>query len=141
MPDTYSIYQIPAEEKYSNLLFMTTLDLKFSGDVVYWDNYELVYSGALLPGESQDSLWEKFNINHPADYKGRSMSVSDVVVISREGEQKKAYYVDGIGFKELTDFLPDAELKPSSLIAEEKNKLSQTMKNSRPRKTHNEAER
>ena len=131
MSDTYSIYQIPAEEKYMDLLFMTTLDLKFSGDVVFRDNYELVYSGALLPGESQDSLWEKFNLHHPADYKGRSMSVSDVVVISRDGEQKKAYYVDGIGFKKLTDFLSNAELKPLSVIAAEKSKLSQVKQKSK----------
>ena len=50
----------------------------------------------------------KFNLDHPADFRGHSLSVSDVVVA-----KGKAYYVDTFGFKELKAFkAPEREQKP-----------------------------
>ena len=71
-------------------------------------NYEAVYTGDLEEGTTLDDLYEKFNIDHPADYKGRSMSVSDVVVLHQNGEDK-AYFVDSFGFSEVPEFLRDKE--------------------------------
>ena len=68
--------------------------------------YEPVYMGILSDGDTLDSLYERFNINHPEDYKARSMSVSDVIVLDRCGS-KTSYYVDSFGFKELPEFIED----------------------------------
>ena len=68
------------------------------------EDYESVYKGELKSGESLDTLYEKFNLYHPKDFRGHSMSVSDVVVIEDE-KGKKAYYVNSFGFCELPQFL------------------------------------
>ena len=60
----------------------------------------MVYSDVLLQEDTLDSLYEKFNLHHPEDYTGYSLSVSDIIVI-RKGELTEAYYVDSIGFKRL----------------------------------------
>lgn len=67
------------------------------------EDYESVYKGELKSGESLDTLYEKFNLYHPKDFRGHSMSVSDVVVIEDE-KGKKAYYVNSFGFCELPQF-------------------------------------
>ena len=56
-----------------------------------------------------ESLYAMFNINRPEDFRGHSLSVSDVIVL-RDGEEKKAYFVDSIGFRELPGFY-DASAK------------------------------
>ena len=61
---------------------------------------ELIYSDKMLYGDTLDSLYEKFNIAHPADYTGHSLSVSDIVVLNENGNVK-AYFVDSISFREL----------------------------------------
>ncbi|MBR5359737.1 MAG: hypothetical protein IK123_02505, partial [Lachnospiraceae bacterium] len=71
-------------------------------------NYEQVYTGVLEEGTTLDDLYERFNVDHPADYKGRSMSVSDVVVLHQNGEDK-AYFVDSFGFTEVPEFLREKE--------------------------------
>ena len=55
-----------------------------------------------------DSLYEKFNLSHPKDFTGHSLSVSDVIVWNN-GKETKAYYVDSYGFKELSDFVKQRE--------------------------------
>lgn len=58
----------------------------------------------LSPGETLEDIYTRFNIDHPEDFKGHSLSVSDVVVLHEKGSDT-AYYVDSIGFKEVPDFL------------------------------------
>lgn len=62
-------------------------------------DYEVVYQGE-IEGESRDEmleeLFEVFNINHPEDYDGRCLSVSDVVKLGDD-----YYYCDSIGWKKL----------------------------------------
>ena len=67
-------------------------------------DYKCVYSGILHDSVSLDELYSIFNQNHPADFKGHSMSVSDVVIVNRDGDMK-AYYVDSFGFTDLPDFV------------------------------------
>lgn len=103
--DTFAIYQLKR-----GLPFELSRDLRFSslqeiahyGRSVELANYEKVYIGELERGETLDGVYERFNINRPADFAGHSLSVSDIIVTVRDGELT-AYYVDGIGFKELPE--------------------------------------
>ncbi len=78
----------------------------FDGNGEYYGIYQLRESGERRLGmeDTLNSLYEKFNINHPQDFTGHSLSVSDVVVMRKNGESK-AYYVDSFGFTELPEFI------------------------------------
>ena len=64
---------------------------------------QIVYSAELTPGDTLHAIFEDLNLDIPADYRGHSLSVSDVVVFHEYGKER-AWYVDSIGFKELPDF-------------------------------------
>lgn len=66
-------------------------------------NYELVYSAPLAPETSLEDIYTRFNIDHPKDFKGHSLSVSDVVVLHQDG-QDAAHFVDSVGFREVPEF-------------------------------------
>ena len=97
----YGIYQIIDGREYE---FMDLNFIERHGYQVKKEDYELIYSDKLLYGDTLDSLYEKFNIAHPEDYTGHSLSVSDIVVLNENGNVK-AYFVDSISFRELPDFL------------------------------------
>lgn len=102
--DRYAIYQIAGATKgrdyrFMGMDFVTSYDMKVDAA-----DYAYVYGGRLSTEETLDSLYEKFNINHPAGYEGHSLSVSDVIVLQKEG-MAKAWYVDSFGFTELPDFV------------------------------------
>ena len=108
---TYKIYQIRLyEEKAHNLIFRPICELPDGASAITKDLYDLVYTGTLANNGNLctanilETLYEMFNLAPPADYKGRSMSVSDVVVLNQDG-QEQAYYVDSFGFKETPGFL------------------------------------
>lgn len=104
MEGRYAIYQIKDNSEDRGYRFMG-LDFVTSHDMaVDAEDYAFIYGGRLSGEETLDSLYEKFNLNHPAGYQGHSLSVSDVVVMQRDG-QAKAYYVDRFGFTELPDFV------------------------------------
>ena len=67
-------------------------------------DYQFVYGDELKEGDTLETLYEKFNIAHPEDYTGHSLSVSDVVVLKKDGELT-AHYVDSFGYQELADFV------------------------------------
>ena len=111
---TYTIYQISDEaENRRDIIFENLEHLQNRGLSVDAANYEAVYTGELEEGTTLDDLYEKFNIDHPADYKGHSMSVSDVVVLHQNGEDK-AYFVDSFGFTEVPEFLREQEQELTS---------------------------
>ena len=58
-----------------------------------------------------EGIYEKFNLYRPEDFHGHSLSVSDVVVISRNGK-RQAFFVDTIGFKDIPGFEKGAEKLP-----------------------------
>ncbi len=66
-------------------------------------NYSCVYSGRLEEGQSLDNIYERFNLHRPLDFLGHSLSVSDVIVVHKDGNEQ-AYYVDSFGFKEVPEF-------------------------------------
>lgn len=100
----YGIYQIIGGSPGREYEFMDLNFIERHGYQVKKEDYELIYSDKMLYGDTLDSLYEKFNIAHPEDYTGHSLSVSDIVVINENGNVK-SYFVDSISFRELPDFL------------------------------------
>lgn len=100
----YGIYQIIDSSPGREYEFMDLNFIERHGYQVKKEDYELIYSDEMRYGDTLDSLYEKFNIDHPADYTGHSLSVSDIVVLNENGKVK-AYFVDSISFRELPDFL------------------------------------
>lgn len=102
--ERYALYQLNTESKDVPYEFMGMDFVKDHGMEVTAADYKCVYSGILYDSVSLDELYSIFNQNHPADFKGHSMSVSDVVIVNRDGDMK-AYYVDSFGFADLPDFV------------------------------------
>lgn len=105
---TYELFQIRRGSKGEAYKFMGMDFINENKLVIDKEDYELVYRGELKKGESLDSLYEKFNLHHPKDFRGHSMSVSDIVVIEDE-KGKKAYYVNSFGFHELPQFFMEKQ--------------------------------
>ncbi len=103
------IYQLKSNPENRDIRFMDSSYLEMKGIEPCRDNYTLVYSFPVLPEELQnksaflEQVFEKFNTDHPKDFAGHSLSVSDVVVIQQNGELS-AHYVDRAGFTELANF-------------------------------------
>ena len=113
--DTFSIYQIKGGDETRDLRFEPYDRLQAAGNVVDRANYELVYSAPLAPGASLEDIYTRFNIDHPKDFKGHSLSVSDVVVLHQDG-QDAAHFVDSVGFREVPEFLQEQkQLTPDDL--------------------------
>ena len=113
--DTFSIYQIKHGYETRDLRFEPYDRLQAAGNVVDRANYELVYSAPLAPETSLEDIYTRFNIDHPKDFKGHSLSVSDVVVLHQDG-QDAAHFVDSVGFREVPEFLQEQkQLTPDDL--------------------------
>ena len=127
--DKYGIYQLKDDPELDKLRFEGTESLKRMGitkdnfDAVLPENYKLVYMGELteLQGQTQsetlEAIYTKFNIDHPADYKAHSLSVSDIVVLHEDGENS-AHFVDSFGFTELPKFMLTLEGKENEIQIE-----------------------
>ena len=127
--DKYGIYQLKDEPELDKFRFEGTESLKRMGitkdnfDAVLPENYKLVYMGELteLQGQTQsetlEAIYTKFNIDHPADYKAHSLSVSDIVVLHEDGENS-AHFVDSFGFTELPKFMLTLEGKENEIQTE-----------------------
>ena len=102
--DKFSIYQLKDDESLRYIRFEGLERLQKEGGKVDRDNYNLVYEAELKPGTTLDDLYYQFNMEHPADFRGHSMSVSDIVVL-HQGDEDKAFYVDRFGFTEVPEFL------------------------------------
>ena len=100
----FSIYQINTDRDDNRVCFLglDTLERLQHSKAVDPALYDRVYDGK-LDCNSLEAIYEKFNIDHPADYKGRSLSVSDVVEI-RESDTLNPgfYFVGSIGFKSIS---------------------------------------
>ena len=105
---TFAIYQLKGGEETRDYRFEPLDRLRAVGLDVQRDNYELVYSAPLADGESLEDIYRRFNIDHPADFTGHSLSVSDIVVL-RNGDTETAHYCDSFGFTEVPEFLQQQE--------------------------------
>lgn len=121
--DTYAIYQLKRNEATADLTFMEYAYLESKGIEPKRDNYELIYTGALTGEGSQieklEDLYRTFNIDHPQDFTGHSLSKSDIVALKEAGVVS-CHYVDSIGYKELPNFLkPSNYLKTAEMQTED----------------------
>lgn len=112
---TFRIYQMKGGDEYHHHRFTGTEELeKFKICKVSDINesmYDLMYTDKYNDKMSLEDIYRRFNIDRPEDFKGHSLSVSDVVVIKPEKGKEKAYYVDSIGFTELKNFFSKAKVK------------------------------
>ena len=113
--DSYGIYQLARGDATRDLYFEPYDRLQATGHTVDRANYELIYTAPLTADVTLNSIWEKFNIDHPKDFKGHSLSVSDIVVLHQSGENT-AHYVDSGSFRNVPEFLQE---KQSQLIPDE----------------------
>ena len=105
----FGIYQITERDPEHNYRFMGLDYVQKKGMTVARADYDLIYAAPLTEKDTLDGIYERFNIQRPADFTGHSLSVSDVVVLN-DGESVKAYYVDSIGFAELPDFFKERNI-------------------------------
>ena len=104
MGDSFTIYQLKDDESLRYIRFEGLDRLENGEQTVVKGNYDEVYKAPLKQGTTLDDIYFQFNALHPLDFRGHSLSVSDVVVLHRE-DGDKAFYVDVIGFTELPGFL------------------------------------
>ena len=139
--DTFRIYQLKRGEDTRELQFESYDRLKESGQILNPDNYVKVYEAELSKGLSLEDIYTRFNIDHPKDFYGHSLSVSDVVVLHKDGKDT-AHYVDRLGYKEAPEFLkPDNYLKTAEISTEQNyNMVDGIMNNTPPAPTVDELE-
>lgn len=120
----FGIYQITARDPEHDYRFMNLDFVKRHGMEVNCADYELVYTAPLTENDTLEAIYERFNIQRPADFTGHSLSVSDVVVLN-DGKSIKACYVDSIGFAELPDFFKERkmDLKKETILDEQLQKI------------------
>ena len=116
--DTFTIYQLN-DNAARDYHFRPLEELQEKGLAVNMGNYDKVYDAALTPDMSLGRIFEKFNFDRPEDFKGHSLSVSDVVVLHQNGTDT-AYYVDSSTFVDVSEtFLHENPLKAAELSTEQ----------------------
>lgn len=133
----YAIYQLKPDPQYHSLRFASLSELRSlerregnHADAalgVTESRYDLVYSGALSPALAAnrtpevilEGLYTRFNLNRPDDFRGHSLSVSDVIALNLNG-QTECYYTDSFGFYKLPAFLEhENALKNAEMMIED----------------------
>ena len=106
--DSYAILQLRHSDETLYERFSSMRELGRMGITPDIDHYEVVYVGELTKQGDQidvlEGMFTKFNIDRPEDFKGHSLSVSDIVAL-KVGGVVSCHYVDSIGFAELPDFI------------------------------------
>ena len=119
MDHRFGIYQVRDGEELRNVRFSSMEELENQNLTVNRANYELVYT-APIPEDIEsmsdklpllNSIFQKFNTDRPEDYTGRSVSMSDVIVL-KSGGDLTSHYVDRVGFAELQSFLGEEKRQP-----------------------------
>ena len=106
--DTFEIYQVKRGNEFRDYRFESYESLETLNLKVELKNYDFIYKGRLQSGMDLEDIFIKFNEQRPDDFKGHSLSVSDVVVLNKNG-QSSAHYVDSFGFKNVPEFLLDLD--------------------------------
>ena len=117
----FSIYQVPPGPEGRDFRYRSYEDLQADGLSVDRKNYQLVYTAPLDKDTTLDEIYRRFNIEHPADYKGHSLSTGDIVVFRQDGKQA-AYYVDeGADYRQVPEFFaqPEKQLTPDECMTGE----------------------
>ena len=106
--NTFSIYQLKGGEETRPYRFEPLDRLEMAGLSVDKGNYDLVYTAPLSDIDTLEDIYRRFNNDHPKDFTGHSLSVSDVVIL-RHGDRQTAYYCDSYGFREVPQFLQERQ--------------------------------
>ena len=102
------IYQINIGRDDNRIAFMGSDEFpRFTGNTETDSSiYDCVFEGEVNCQNLEDA-YRMFNLDHPEDYRGRSMSVSDVVeIIDSDTVEKGFYFCDTVGFKKI-EFEPE----------------------------------
>ena len=110
----FGIYQLKDTPEARDIRFMNMDYLESKGISVNRENYDLVYTAPLEDGTNLEDIYTKFNIDHPDDFRGHSLSVSDVVVLHQNGENT-SHYVDSFGYREVPEFVQEIAKEKSSI--------------------------
>ena len=133
----YAIYQLKPDPQYHSLRFASLSELRSLGrregnhaDAalgVTESRYDIVYSDVLSPALAScktpesilEGLYTRFNLNRPDDFRGHSLSVSDVIALN-QGGKTECYYTDSFGFYKLPAFLErENALKNAEMMLED----------------------
>ena len=129
--DSFSIYQIKSGDETRDYRFEPFDRLQATGRSVDRANYDLVYTASLDSKTTLEDIYRTFNIDHPADFKGHSLSVSDVVVLHQRGKDT-AHYCDSFGFQQVPEFLRKNPLRTAELSTEQNENMIDGIINNTP---------
>ena len=129
--DSFSIYQIKSGDETRDYRFEPFDRLQATGRSVDRANYDLVYTASLDSKTTLEDIYRTFNIDHPADFKGHSLSVSDVVVLHQRGKDT-AHYCDSFGFQQVPEFLREKPLRTAELSTEQNENMIDGVINNTP---------
>ena len=129
--DSFSIYQIKSGDETRDYRFEPYDRLQATGRSVDRANYDLVYTAPLDGKTTLEDIYRTFNIDHPADFKGHSLSVSDVVVLHQAGKDT-AHYCDSFGFQQVPEFLRENPLRTAELSTEQNENMIDGIINNTP---------
>ena len=150
----YAIYQLKPDPQYHSLRFASLSELRSLGrrDGNHADaalgvtesRYDLIYSGVLSPALAAcrtpeailEGLYTRFNLSRPDDFRGHSLSVSDVIALNLNG-QTECYYTDSFGFYKLPAFLErENALKNVEMMLEDDYNMIDGIVNNGPKEGH-----
>ena len=129
--DSFSIYQLRNEDSTRDYRFEPYDRLQAAGRTVDKANYMEVYAAPLTAGTTLEDIYRTFNVDYPADFKGHSLSVSDVVVLHQNG-QDTAHYCDSVGFQQVPEFLRENPLRTAELSTEQNENMIDGVLNNAP---------
>ena len=129
--DSFSIYQLRNEDSTRDYHFEPYDRLQTAGLTVDKANYTEVYAAPLTAGTTLEDIYRTFNVDYPADFKGHSLSVSDVVVLHQNG-QDTAHYCDSVGFQQVPEFLRENPLRTAELSTEQNENMIDGVLNNAP---------
>ena len=129
--DSFSIYQIKSGDETRDYRFEPFDRLQATSRSVDGANYDLVYTAPLDSKTTLEDIYRTFNIDHPADFKGHSLSVSDVVVL-HQGGKDTAHYCDSFGFQQVPEFLRENPLRTAELSTEQNENMIDGVINNAP---------
>ena len=130
--DSFSIYQVPAGPEGRDFRYRAYEELQAAGLAVDRKNYELVYTAPLDGKTTLENIYRTFNTDdRPADFRGHSLSVSDVVVINRGGKEE-AHYCDSIGFTPVPEFMRESPIKTAEMSTEQNYNMIDGILNNAP---------
>lgn len=117
----FSIYQVPPGPEGRDFRYRSYEDLQADGLSVDRKNYQLVYTAPLDKDTTLDEIYRRFNIEHPSDYKGHSLSTGDIVVFRQDGKQTAYYVNEGADYRQVPEFFaqPEKQLTPDECMTGE----------------------